>query len=79
MKFFLLFFQDYFVTLPENLQSGRKIIRVQASDADFRGSGTLRYSVSRRNKNIARNLIEVDSVTGDVTLRQTLDRELHDK
>ena len=67
------------MTWPENLNSGKLIAQVRASDADSEDSGTLRYSISRRNNDIALQLLRVNPETGDVILKQTLDREIHDK
>ena len=67
------------MTWPENMYAGQLIAQLQATDADSENSGLLRYSLSRRNKEIARQLLHVDPVTGDVTLKDTLDREQHDK
>ena len=58
---------------------GYLIAQVRAFDADSENSGLLRYSLSRQNKKLASQLLRVDPVTGDVTLKETLDRELHDK
>lgn len=52
--------------------------RVKAFDADTGPWGTVTYSLSARNKGLARHLVDVDPKTGDVTLRQKLDREKHD-
>ncbi|XP_078489078.1 protocadherin alpha-4-like [Ciona intestinalis] len=68
---------EYSVTLLENLPSGHVIARVQAHDADSGAAGRLRYSISRRNKATARNLVNINELNGDVVLRQKLDREFH--
>ena len=78
LNFFL--FQEYFVDLYENLYPGRIIVRVQAHDRDSGSYGRLRYSLSvLNNKPLIRTLLEVDPVTGDVILKETLDRETHNK
>nr|CAB3264695.1 protocadherin beta-15-like [Phallusia mammillata] len=70
--------KEYSVQLNENIPSGYVMTRVRAHDADTGHWGTVRYSVSKQNKALARHLVDVDAKTGDVTLNQKLDREKHD-
>uniref|UniRef100_H2YUK4 Cadherin domain-containing protein n=1 Tax=Ciona savignyi TaxID=51511 RepID=H2YUK4_CIOSA len=68
---------EYSVTLLENLPSGHVVSRVQAHDADSGAAGRIRYAISRRNKATAQNLVNINAITGDVVLKQKLDRESH--
>jgi len=76
--FFFRFGQEYKEELRENLPPGHVISHVHATDVDTGLWGSVHYSVSKRNKDAARKLVRIDEVTGDVILRQKLDRERHD-
>jgi len=72
--------QDYVIALRENLQPGKEITRVRAEDADSGENGRTVYYLADdlSSPSTTANLIKVDRNTGSVTLRQKLDREVHD-
>ena len=66
--------------LQENIIRGYKITTVHAEDADSNLFGEVRYFIpSSGNSQTALDLIDVDPISGDVTLKQSLDREKHNK
>ncbi|XP_002129128.2 protocadherin beta-18 [Ciona intestinalis] len=68
----------YTLNLRENLPRGEIITSVQAHDEDSGTFGQIRYFVpASGNSQTARKLIRVDPITGDVMLKQPLDREKH--
>ena len=73
-------FKMYQLELMENAQPGFIITTVHAEDADSGTFGDLRYFLpGTGNNQVALDLVTVDSITGEVTLKQSLDREKHNK
>ncbi|CAK8673498.1 unnamed protein product [Clavelina lepadiformis] len=71
--------QTYRLDLRENMEPGSVITTVHATDADSGVRGEVRYFVPvSGNTRAARNLVTVDPVTGNIMLKEPLDREKHD-
>ncbi|XP_076816859.1 protocadherin-10-like [Clavelina lepadiformis] len=66
---------EYSVVIPEDTKPGEQIIRVQAHDIDAGLAGTVRYYLSSLNKKTTFDLLNVNELTGDVSLASRLDWE----
>ncbi|XP_037833222.1 protocadherin alpha-7 isoform X7 [Kryptolebias marmoratus] len=70
---------EYTVMLTENAPLGTTVIQVNASDADDGPNGEVSYSFSNSvNKNLL-YLFDVNSVTGEVTVKGVIDYEVKDE
>ncbi|XP_070553228.1 protocadherin Fat 1-like isoform X2 [Ptychodera flava] len=61
----------YETTLPENVVKGTSILKVEASDRDQGTNGEVRFSIISDT-----DLFAIDPVSGDLTVAQSLDREI---
>ncbi|CAK8690975.1 unnamed protein product [Clavelina lepadiformis] len=66
---------EYSVMIPEDTEPGEQLIRVQAHDIDTGLAGTVRYYLSSINKKTTFDLLNVNELTGDVSLASRLDWE----
>ncbi|XP_076818112.1 protocadherin alpha-C2-like isoform X2 [Clavelina lepadiformis] len=65
--------KEYSVMTPEDTKPGEQIIRVQAHDIDAGLAGTVRYYLSSLNKKTTFDLLNVNELTGEVSLASRLD------
>ncbi|XP_053542600.1 protocadherin alpha-2-like [Ictalurus punctatus] len=65
----------YKVKLHENAVVGTKILTVSAADADEGNNGEVTYSILNDVRNSGLNLFSVDLVSGDITVKNTIDFE----
>lgn len=66
--------------LRENEPKGSLIATVHATDKDSSDYGEVSYFIPKNgNKPTIRELVKVHPQTGEVTLAQMLDREMHDR
>ena len=63
----------YLVTLPQSSQLGEEIFRVAAEDADSGELGEIKYGISPNTERETRGFFQVDSETGAVTVRKSLE------
>ncbi|XP_053369949.1 protocadherin gamma-A11-like isoform X17 [Clarias gariepinus] len=64
----------YRVSLAENTSKGSIVLRVSATDADEGTNGEITYSFSQSSDSIS-DLFDINSVTGDISVRGLLDFE----
>ncbi|XP_075458244.1 protocadherin Fat 2 [Ascaphus truei] len=64
----------YCVALPEDAKIGSAVLKVKANDADMEDNGRLRYSLLTPT-----DTFTIDSITGEIKVTGTLDRELLSK
>ncbi|XP_076729868.1 protocadherin alpha-8 isoform X32 [Maylandia zebra] len=70
---------DYSFTLSENIPLGTIVVQVNATDLDDGPNGEIVYSFSNSmNQNIL-NLFDIDSMTGEITVKNLIDYEERDK
>lgn len=60
----------YVLSIPENTEIDKRIFKVQANDSDLDDNGMIKYSLLTFT-----NLFKVDEISGDVSVKGTLDRE----
>uniref|UniRef100_A0A8C6IWF3 Uncharacterized protein n=1 Tax=Melopsittacus undulatus TaxID=13146 RepID=A0A8C6IWF3_MELUD len=65
---------EYTVRVPEDLPVGSVLVAVTASDADEGPNGHVKYSL-KNIKDKASKILQLDAVTGTLTLMRTLDFE----
>ncbi|XP_053501657.1 protocadherin alpha-2-like [Ictalurus furcatus] len=65
----------YKVKVHENAVVGTKILTVSAADADEGNNGEVTYSILNDVRNSGLNLFSVDLVSGDITVKNTIDFE----
>ena len=70
--------QTTLISVPENLGANKVVGHVFATDLDSGSFGQVRYSISHHNKPKVKNLFQIDSKTGVITLKKSLDREAGD-
>ena len=63
----------YLVTVPQSRPAGEEIFRVAAEDADSGELGEVKYGISPNTERTTRGFFQVDSQTGAVTLRKSLE------
>ncbi|XP_028272659.1 protocadherin alpha-3-like [Parambassis ranga] len=69
----------YSVTLDENILEGTTVIQVNATDLDEGLNGDVVYSFSKSmNQNIL-NLFDINSLTGEITVKSSIDYEEKDE
>ncbi|XP_065325984.1 protocadherin alpha-8-like isoform X26 [Pelmatolapia mariae] len=70
---------DYSFTLSENIPLGTIVVQVNATDLDDGPNGEIVYSFSNSmNQNIL-NLFDINSMTGEITVKNVIDYEERDK
>uniref|UniRef100_A0A668VAU8 Cadherin domain-containing protein n=1 Tax=Oreochromis aureus TaxID=47969 RepID=A0A668VAU8_OREAU len=70
---------DYSFTLSENIPLGTIVVQVNATDLDDGPNGEIVYSFSNSmNQNIL-NLFDINSMTGEITVKNLIDYEERDK
>ena len=67
----------YVLSLLENLEPGTNISRIHATDEDSGENGKVRYFLTPAGT-AASELLTIDEESGQVSLKQKLDREKHD-
>ena len=65
---------SYTVTVPENLGKA-SLIQVKAIDNDIGPNGQVTYSLDQETSTYYNNIFQIDSVTGLLSTKQSLDRE----
>ena len=65
--------EKYVVTIPQSSQEGEEIFRVAAEDADSGQLGEIKYGISPNTERTTRGFFQVNSETGAVTLRKSLE------
>ncbi|XP_030621274.1 protocadherin alpha-3-like [Chanos chanos] len=68
----------YSVTLNENEPVGTIVIQVNATDLDEGTNGEVTYSFGNHVNNKLRKLFEINSITGEVSVKGLLDYEIKD-
>ncbi|XP_062250381.1 protocadherin alpha-3-like [Platichthys flesus] len=68
----------YSVVLQENSPIGTTVIKVNATDLDKGANGEVVYSLGSAVKHKIRELFEIDSVTGEITVKGRVDFEEQD-
>ncbi|MED6272315.1 hypothetical protein CHARACLAT_029096, partial [Characodon lateralis] len=71
--------KEYTVTLNENAPLGTTIIRVNATDLDQGSNGDVLYSFSNSVSPNILNRFEINSLTGDITVKGVIDYEDKDE
>ena len=67
------------VNVPENLGPNKVVGQVHATDMDSGLLGKVEYSMSNQNREGIKELFHVDSDSGIITLKKSLDHEVHDQ
>ncbi|XP_066572863.1 protocadherin alpha-8-like [Amia ocellicauda] len=67
--------QKYSVTIQENVAIGTFLIRVNATDLDEGGSGDIEYAFGKKFRSRASELFNLDSKTGEITVKGLIDFE----
>ncbi|XP_036825983.1 protocadherin alpha-3-like [Oncorhynchus mykiss] len=65
----------YSVTLQENADIGRIVVRVNATDTDHGSNGEVEYTLGRNLKRGVYDIFELDSLTGDIRVKGPVDFE----
>eukprot|EP00063_Salmo_salar_P080077 XP_014054912.1 PREDICTED: protocadherin alpha-13-like [Salmo salar] len=65
----------YSVTLQENADIGRFVVRINASDADHGSNGVVEYTLGRNLKRRVHDIFQLDSVTGEMKVKGPVDFE----
>ncbi|XP_055782687.1 protocadherin alpha-13-like isoform X36 [Salvelinus fontinalis] len=65
----------YSVTLQENADIGRFVVRINASDADHGSNGMVEYTLGRNLKRRVHDIFLLDSITGEIKVRGPVDFE----
>ncbi|XP_053542601.1 protocadherin alpha-2 [Ictalurus punctatus] len=65
----------YKVSVHENAGVGTKILTVSATDADEGNNGEVSYSIISDSRNSALDLISINPVSGDITVKGNIDYE----
>ncbi|XP_062358427.1 protocadherin gamma-A10-like [Cinclus cinclus] len=65
---------EYTVRVPEDVPVGSTLVTVTATDSDEGLNGQVKYSL-KKVSDMASNIFDLDSDTGDITLLQSLDFE----
>ncbi|XP_052344223.1 protocadherin alpha-3-like isoform X32 [Oncorhynchus keta] len=65
----------YSVTLQENADIGRIVVRVNATDTDHGSNGEVEYRLGRNLKRGVYDIFELDSLTGEIRVKGTVDFE----
>ncbi|XP_047209477.1 protocadherin alpha-8-like [Girardinichthys multiradiatus] len=71
--------KEYTVTLNENAQLGTTVIKVNATDLDQGSNGDVLYSFSNSVSPNLLNRFEINSLTGDITVKGVIDYEDKDE
>ena len=69
---------SYSVTVDENLSSGSRLVKVEATDPDEGDNGAIQYQFSSKTQTDYGSLFSLNTVTGEVFLVGELDREISD-
>ncbi|KAM4586891.1 protocadherin alpha-3-like [Fundulus diaphanus] len=69
----------YIVTLRENAPQGTTVIQVNATDLDDGPNGDVIYSFSNGVSQNLLNLFDIDTTTGEITVKGMIDHEQKDK
>lgn len=66
--------------MRENAQPVRDLITVHAEDSDDNMFGEVRYFIpTSGNPHMIQDLVKVNPISGEVSLKKPLDREKHNK
>ncbi|XP_038848500.1 protocadherin alpha-13-like [Salvelinus namaycush] len=65
----------YSVTLQENADIGRFVVRINATDADHGSNGVVEYTLGRNLKRRVHDIFLLDSITGEIKVRGPVDFE----
>ena len=65
----------YVAHIEENQEAGAVVLQASAEDADLGENGTIVYSFGTASNNFDSQMFEIDSVTGTITTKESLDRE----
>ncbi|XP_047675626.1 protocadherin alpha-3-like isoform X5 [Tachysurus fulvidraco] len=69
----------YAVMLYENAPIGTTVLQLNATDLDDGSNGEIVYSISNNVNNKLRELFEISPITGEITVKGTIDFEVKDK
>ncbi|XP_029571673.1 protocadherin alpha-13-like [Salmo trutta] len=65
----------YSVTLQENANIGRFVVRINATDADHGSNGVVEYTLGRNLKRRVHDIFQLDSITGEMKVKGPVDFE----
>ncbi|CAB1337132.1 unnamed protein product [Coregonus sp. 'balchen'] len=65
----------YSVTLQENSDIGRFVVRINATDADHGSNGVIEYTLGRNLKRRVHDIFQLDSITGEIKVKGPVDFE----
>ena len=68
-------FASYEATVPENIPTGTTVVQVHATDRDDGPNGDILYSFTSQTRNDFGHIFDIDSQSGDVFIKGTLDYE----
>ncbi|XP_062381378.1 protocadherin alpha-8-like [Sardina pilchardus] len=68
----------YTVTIPENVELGTVILRVQATDNDEGANGALEYAMGTDLDPNLYDIFDLDSITGEIRVKGAIDFEITD-
>ncbi|XP_039255762.2 protocadherin-12-like isoform X2 [Styela clava] len=71
--------EKYSVIIKENEPPGTLVTVVHANDSDSDLFGEVRYFISKRNSFASLNAVRIDSISGKITLKKRLDREISEQ
>nr|XP_039255760.1 protocadherin alpha-5-like isoform X1 [Styela clava] len=71
--------EKYSVIIKENQPPGTLVTVVHANDSDSDLFGDVRYFISKRNSFASLNAVRIDSISGKITLKKRLDREISEQ
>ncbi|XP_077387937.1 protocadherin-11 X-linked isoform X1 [Festucalex cinctus] len=67
---------DLEVTVPENAPAGTSVVQLHATDADLGSNAQIHFAFSNQISASTKRHFAIDSTTGLITVKQSLDREL---
>ena len=68
---------SYAISIEENIEIGTEILQVVAMDPDWGTNGQIEYSFSSSVTEATRQVLDIDVVTGIISVKGILDREQH--
>lgn len=69
---------SYEVRVQENSPRGTRILKVHASDLDLGRNAEVTYRISPSTSKLVRDIFDIDSESGELSLKSELDREVKD-